>query len=275
MGEDGREQRLHRSRYDFSGDAPNGSRREQAEACTSAQRKRDSPCLWHWRTCWSIAPRPIKETPEKKVIGTAVLQAYTGSTDTATLTFLEKGTIAWLQQWIPRYLGESASLVDVLSGPPRQADRLSMSPNQERLRRRVLSEVIDLAKITAVEERTSPTANWIDLGTLATDYEILREVSYSAAGRTLRRLTAAFPFGNQNLRVSFTHGYAEDAGPDDVTEVALQMIKAQLGAKDQGSFVEEELAGQTGGRLRLRYGNLGALAGVNSSKLAALRFPTY
>lgn len=209
------------------------------------------------------------------MISPAVLQAYTGSTDTATLALLEAGTIEWLQRWIPRYLGVSTSLLNVLSGPRQVPARLSQIANGERLRRLCISESITLAKITAIEERTDPTASWSALGTVATDYEIVQESPLFLAGRVLRRLTASWPSGTRNLRITFTHGFVEDAGPADVTEVALQMIKAQLGAKDQGSIQEEELAGQTGGRLRRRYGNLGALAGVNSAKLAALRAPTY
>lgn len=208
------------------------------------------------------------------MISSAVLQAYTGSSDVATLTVLEKGTIAWLQRWIPRYLGVSTSLLNILSGPRQLPARLSQSASDERLRRVGLSESIALASISAIEERTDPTATWTALGTVATDYEIVQESPVFLAGRVLRRLTSTWPVGTRNLRITFAHGYAEDAGPDDVTEVALQMISAQLNAKKKGTLAEEELAGADG-RARVKYADLGSMAGVNQSKLAALRAPTY
>lgn len=208
------------------------------------------------------------------MISPAVLQAYTGSTDAATLAFLETGTIAWLERWIPRYLGVPKVLTEIHDGPARERDRLSGGRDQgERLRRVWLSEEIEFSVLLSVESRSSASAPWVDLPDPAdlTDFEIRPVAPHAASGRKFLRLSAPFPQGRANIRVKFTHGYAEDAGPADVTAVALQMIKSQS--------VEQEAVGLEESRadgVEEKFGdNLGSLPGVSSRMLAALRRPSY
>lgn len=206
------------------------------------------------------------------MISSSVLETYTGSSDATTLTQLEAGAVAWLQKWIPRYLGTSTTLTEIHDGPRRLPGRLSGRAASERTRTLILAESIASGSLTSVEERTSHDADWTDLPSPAdlTDYEIRADEPSVATGRRLVRLSSGFPAGLANLRVKYTHGYAEDAGPDDVTLAILQIVNGMLLEKDAGNIEREEEGGA-----EVTYASVAGLPGVNSALLASLRRPSY
>lgn len=206
------------------------------------------------------------------MLSSSVLQAYTGSTDTVALGQIEAGVVAWLQTWIPRYLGTATTLTEIHSGPQRQNALLTGRGVGERLRTLWLSEDIASGSLVSVEERTSPTADWADLPNPAdlTDYEIRPLTPSAAAGRKLVRLSADFPAGASNIRVKFTHGYAEDAAPDDVTLAALQIVKALVDNKTTGNHLEE-----TADKGGVKYAAAMRLPGVDQGLVNSLRRPRY
>lgn len=206
------------------------------------------------------------------MISSSVLETYTGSSDTTTLTQLEAGTVAWLQGWIPRYLGTSTTLTEVLDGPRRFRPRLTGRHEAERLHTLWLSESIASGSLVSVEERETYTDDWTDLPNPAdlTEYEIRTDTPYGTTGRQLIRKPQPWPHGHANLRIKYTHGYAEDSGPDDVTLAILQIVKGMLDVKEIGLLEGEEEGG-----VDIEYHQVLGLPGVDGNLLASLRRPGY
>ena len=74
-----------------------------------------------------------------------------------------------------------------------------------------------------------------------------------------------------NIRVQYTHGYAEDSGPADVTAAVLQLVNAALSASKAGAFKSGE--GTDG--VKIVWNTLLNLPGVDQDNLNAIRKPRY
>lgn len=206
------------------------------------------------------------------MISSSVLQAYTGSTDTTALAQIEAGVVGWLERWIPRHLGVSATLTEIHSGPSRRHAQISGRFEGNRLSTIYLSEEIAEGSLVSVKERTSPTASWVDIPNPAdlTDYEIRTSAPAKTTGNELVRLSTTFPGGNDNLQIAYTHGYAEDAAPDDVTLLVLQAVKGMITAQETGPFSSASADGTS-----YTMASVENLPGVDRRLLASLRRPSW
>lgn len=209
------------------------------------------------------------------LVSSAVLQAYTGSTDTTLLGQLADGFQAWLQSWIPRYLGTSTALTEVHSGPRRNRKRIEPGLSSERLRTLWLGEEIASGSLTSVKYRTTHDSSWTDLSVDSdgaadlTDFEIRPTHPWGTTGRQLVRLGQTYPAGAGNLQVVYSHGYAEDAGPADVTLAILQGVAGWLTKHGTGGMKSEKVEGVT-----LTYATVASLPGVDGALLANLKGAT-
>ncbi len=212
------------------------------------------------------------------MISSAVLQAFTGSSDTATLAFFEAGWVDFLQKWIPRWLGTSKTLTEVLDGPRRMNGTLSGGRPDDRLHILWLAEAIEASSLVSVKYRSTRDSSWIDLSTDAngaadlTDFEIHPYAAWVDVGMSLGRLSGTFPEGKKNIQVKYTHGYVEDAGPADVTQVLLQLVKSSLAGKAAGGVKQREK-----GTASITYdmAAVAALPGVDMGALERLQRRSY
>ena len=161
------------------------------------------------------------------LVSVATARSYSGAhaSDDTLLTILRDGVVAWLERWIPGHLGTSATLTEILDGPQPLPTGLTgeYSREAEREARRIqLAEEIDLDDLEAIEFRDSLDLDWYDHDeddpSDFTDFEL--------DGLYLIRRTWPWPVGDRLIRVQYTHGFAEDAGPADVRLVALESIRA-------------------------------------------------
>lgn len=202
----------------------------------------------------------------------AILATYTGSSDSTLLAQLSAGCIAWLERWIPRYLGTSATLTEVLDGPRGAQRRITDGDSGERLHTMWLQEEIALGSLVSVKYRTALGNSWADLSTDSagdadlTDYEIRPAQPQGTVGRKLVRLSGPFPAGTGNLQIKYTHGYAENAGPADVTLAVLQIVKGWVDAKAAGIKKSQRVEG-----VAWTLADVASLPGVDSQLLLSLK----
>lgn len=167
------------------------------------------------------------------MISTATLRDHLGlepgeGSDTA-LERLERGAVAFLQSWIPRYLGPPREHAVVLDGGVRRDGGLIWSGvEQDRL---LLPDEIAFEDLVSVQHRSSPSLPWEDLDTGLEAYEV--------EGRTLYRTTGPWPAGRRNLRVTYLEGFDVDAGPDDVTLAVLDLVKARWDHREANGIKSE------------------------------------
>ncbi|MCP3961292.1 MAG: hypothetical protein GY719_25885 [bacterium] len=206
------------------------------------------------------------------LVSSAVLQAYTGSSDTALLAQLAGGFEAWLQGWIPRYLGTSTTLTEVRDGPRRSRRRIESGLSSARLRTMWLAEEIASGSLLSVKYRSTPDSSWVDLSVDAngaadlTDFEIRASFPWQTTGRQLVRLAETFPAGDGNLQIKYTHGYAEDVGPADVMLAVMQGVKGWIDAKAAGLLKSERVDD-----MAWTFAQVAAMPGVDGSLLAGLK----
>lgn len=210
------------------------------------------------------------------MISDATMQTYTGSTDSVLLAQLRDGWVEWLQAWIPRYLGTSTTLTEVHSGPQARLGGLIPKSDGERTRTIWLSEAIAEDALTSVKYRTTHDTSWADLATDSngdadlTQFEIRPWSPHVTVGYQLVYKNACFPQGHGNLQVKYTHGYAEDAGPADVTLTLLELVKAGVEAHGQGNL--DAIRDEDG---QIVFAKIAGLGGVNMDRLLGLKRGNY
>ena len=107
------------------------------------------------------------------LVSVAELEAYTGSSDTAKLSDIGSGVEAWLQAWIPQFLGPPGPFLEIINGPDAN-NRETMVPTVHRTRQDTVqvSEYIVQEDLVAVEERTTAASDWADLSDDIADFEV-------------------------------------------------------------------------------------------------------
>lgn len=167
------------------------------------------------------------------MVSTSLMQSWIGgSPDASILTVIEAGVVAMIEEETGRVLQVPAGpVVDIRSGGPAVRGALTASLTPPGLDSIVLREApADPDDLTNVEYRSGD--DW--QGQTLTRFEL--------DGRRLYALDG-YPEGRRNVRVTYTFGYVEDAGPPRIQMFILNMVKHLWERRKLGSARSVSLEG--------------------------------
>lgn len=158
------------------------------------------------------------------LISQAEFETSVGSTD-AGVDRLRLRLLSIVGAAVPRFLGDVAEKSTVFNGPVASHPLLTggaaggTDPRILELQQR-----FPVSALVAVETRVTPAADWDDLATDLTLFEV--------TGLELYYRNGVFPGGQRNIRIRWSGGFVDGVDPADLDEhaLAVKSVILELGA---------------------------------------------